>query len=169
LQIHLVRHAIAADAPPPGGSDVDRALTPEGIRRFRSAALGLGFLGVRFDRVLTSPLVRAAETARLLVDALELPIAPEVHPALAPGGSPRELFASLSKAGPDASAALVGHEPDLSTLASYLLSPGGPRVEIALKKGGVCRIDVESLPPPAGGLLRYLLTPRVLRAVGKRE
>lgn len=170
MRLVLVRHAIAEDAPPPGGSDDDRLLSEKGRRRFRAAARGLARLVPPFDRVLTSPLPRAAETARILVSAFGLAIQPVPCDALAPGGGiGKPLFSAVGEAAPEAVIALVGHEPLLSTLAAHLLSPDGTRVEIELKKGGVCVIDVASLPPPSGGLLLCLMTPRALRLAGRRR
>ena len=169
VRLVLVRHAVAEEAPPPGGADADRRLTEKGRRRFRRSAIGLARIVRPIDRVLTSPLPRAFETARILAAALRSGVTPEECPALAPGGSPRELFAFLRDASPGSTVALVGHEPDLSTLASFLLAPGGAaRVELAMKKGGATVIDVESLPPPSGGLLRAHLPPRVLRLAARR-
>jgi phosphohistidine phosphatase len=169
MRLVLVRHAVAAEAPPPGGSDDDRALTEKGRRRFRAAARGLVRLLGPIDRVLTSPLPRAAETARILAAAADLPVPPEPCAALGPGGGPGALVAALRGASPAATIAVVGHEPDLSTLASFLLAPGGARVELSVKKGGATVIDVEALPPPSGGLLLLHLSPRALRLVGRRS
>lgn len=170
MRLVLVRHAIAEDAPPPGGGDDDRVLSEKGRRRFRVAARGLRRLVPPIDRVLTSPLPRAAETARILATAFGLAAEPERCDALAPsGGVGQPLFSALGEAPPDAVVALVGHEPLLSTLAAHLLAPDGTRVEIELKKGAACGIDVAALPPPSGGLLLFLYTPRALRLAGRRR
>ena len=82
--LYLVRHAIAQVADP-GMRDADRRLTAQGRQRMRRAARGLRSLGIVPDMVLSSPLLRAAETAAILVRVLAPPLAVEVYPALAPG------------------------------------------------------------------------------------
>jgi phosphohistidine phosphatase len=117
-------------------------------------------LDVSFDYILTSPLVRARQTAETL--AAHLPTKPgiSVSQALVPGGKYTQLIDDLSRHARRARIALVGHEPDLGAMAGRLI---GSRQPIELKKGAVCRIDFEALPPTGPGHLRWYLTPRMLR------
>lgn len=166
LELYLVRHAVAAERGPDYPDDAERPLTDEGVERFRRAVAGLRDLGVQLDLVLSSPYVRARETAELLCVGLKpRPKLIEVA-ALACDGKPADVVAAVARysaAGRGASRiALVGHEPDLGELAARLLGAKG-RVEF--KKGAVCRIDVDRAMPAGPGTLRWLLTPRVLRGL----
>jgi phosphohistidine phosphatase len=130
----------------------------------RKEARGLARLGVVLDVVLTSPLVRARQTAELVAGGLE-PRPPIVNvESLTPDGSYAAVVADLEKHARKKRIALVGHEPAIGELAARLI---GSRHSFEFKKGAVCRIDVEAIPPSGPGTLRWLLTPRVLRAVRK--
>jgi phosphohistidine phosphatase len=166
LELYLVRHAVAAERGPDYPNDAERPLTEDGVERFRRAVAGLRDLGVQLDLVLSSPYVRARETAELLCVGVKPRPKLVVVEALACGGKPADVIAAAVKhaaAGRGASrVALVGHEPDLGELAARLLGAKG-RVEF--KKGAVCRIDVDRAMPAGPGTLRWLLTPRVLRGL----
>jgi phosphohistidine phosphatase len=127
-------------------------------------ARGLAEIGVTFDAILTSPLVRARQTADILADAFRA--APRIVevPSLEPGRSAKDVAAALREFTRRSSLALVGHEPGLGELAAWLVGLRGP---LAFKKGSAALIEVALLPPPAGsGELRWFLTPRVLRKLG---
>jgi len=159
MDLYLLRHAIAAERSS-DGSDAMRALTPDGIEKMRSGARGMQRLGIRLDRLLTSPLVRARETAAIVGAALE--VAPETSGALAPGCTVDTLLGLLAQMPRAESVMVVGHEPDLSSMIADLT--GGSRV--VMKKGGLALVDLPSLDAGAGSL-DWLLTPRVLRMLGK--
>jgi phosphohistidine phosphatase len=160
--LYLVRHAIAHDRSEKWSDDSLRPLTHEGAARMRRAAKGLYGLGASLDLVLTSPLVRAVETAEILVRAFD-PRPPVVTvPALAPGGSPVRVAEALAAHSKARAIALVGHEPGMGELAAWLL---GARVPVPFKKGGICRIDVSEWPPARQGQLIWMATPRMLRAL----
>jgi phosphohistidine phosphatase len=80
--------------------------------------------------------------------------------ALAPAGTPGAVMQELAKYAKKGNVALVGHEPNLGELAARLI---GARVALQFKKGGMCRIDFETIPPKGTGQLRWFLTPRILR------
>jgi len=166
LELYLVRHAVAAERGPDFPDDAQRPLTDEGVERFRRAVAGLRDLGVQLDLVLSSPYVRARETAELLCVGLKPRPKLIVVDALSAGEKSADVIAAVARhsaAGRGASRlALVGHEPDLGELAARLLGAKG-RVEF--KKGAVCRIDVDRAMPAGPGTLRWLLTPRVLRGL----
>jgi len=160
IELYLVRHAIAEERGPRWPDDGRRPLTSKGIERFREVAAGLRAIEARIDLVLTSPLVRARQTADLLAAALDPHPPVEVSDALAPGASPRALAAVLSRA-KRARIACVGHEPDLGQLAAHHVGASRP---LELKKGGICRIDLDA---PAGpGRLVWLASPGLLRHAG---
>lgn len=144
--------------------DSKRPLTESGIVRMRKSARGVARLGVTLDVVLTSPLARARQTAEIVAAAFD----PKPHlvnvESLAPGGTFAAVLADVEKHARRTRIALVGHEPDIGELAGRLI---GTRHPVEFKKGAICRIDVEKLPPNGPGVLKWFLTPRVLRSVGK--
>jgi phosphohistidine phosphatase len=157
----LVRHAIAEDRQP-GRPDAARRLTPEGASKLVRAAGGLKRLGVEPDRILTSPLIRAVETAALLVEVLTPGREAEICEALAPGHHPQAVLDAAS-GGPEGTIVLVGHEPDLGELASWLLTGSTRKVRMPLRKAGAVAIAMED---PAE--LLWMLAPRQLRALAER-
>lgn len=166
IELYLVRHAIAAERGPKYPDDRLRPLTPEGVKRFREAVQGLAAFDVAIDLVLTSPLVRARETATLLASGLKPKPGIEQLEALAPGGRHVAVIEAIKSHGKrHRRLALVGHEPDLGELAARLL---GARGNVEFKKGAVCLIDVDSATPGGPGTLRWFLTPRALRALASQ-
>jgi len=163
FELYLIRHAIAEERGEAWPDDSKRPLTGEGISRMRKAARGLERLGVVLDVVLTSPLVRARQTADI-VAAVFAPRPPIVSlDSLAPGGTFQSVVADLDKHARRTRIALVGHEPGIGELASRLTASRQP---LAFKKGAVCRIDVEGLPTLGGGaegLTKRRAVVRVLR------
>ncbi len=164
FELYLIRHAIAAERGDAWPDDTKRPLTDEGIDRMRKAVRGLARLDVAIDVVCTSPLVRARQTADIVAAALDPRPALVTIEALAPGGSYAALMAEIEKHARRARLALVGHEPGLGELAGRLI---GSRHAIEFKKGAVCRIDLDQIPPAGPGSLRWFLTPRMLRAIKK--
>ena len=163
--IYLMRHGIAAE-PSPGMSDADRALTAEGVQKTRRVALGLRTVGVKPDCILSSPLRRAEETARLVRDVLAPRLAIEFCPPLAGGFSAEDIVKSLRPPRGVAELLLVGHQPDLGELASYLLTGSATLAPLPFKKAAVAAIALAAIPPRAAGTLEWFLTPNQLRAVG---
>jgi phosphohistidine phosphatase len=164
LELYLVRHASAAERGPGWPEDEARPLTSEGAAKFRKAVEGLAALGVQIDLVLTSPLVRCRQTAEILADGL--PGRPRIQPleALAPGGGHAAVITEAARAAKRPRVALVGHAPDIGQLAAKLI---GMRRAIEFRKGAVCRIDVDGLPPSGPGHLAWFATPRMLRRMAR--
>ena len=160
LEVYLVRHAIAAERGPEYPDDTKRPLTRDGIARFRRAAKALAALDVDVDQIITSPLLRTKQTAEILAQALRSRPPVVTAESLAPEGSPTDVFQELAKQLRKGRVALVGHEPNLGELAARLI---GSRTPIEFKKGAICRIDFEILPPKGPGHLRWFVTPRMLR------
>ena len=158
MKLFLVRHGIAVDGI--GGeikSDAQRPLTPEGLEEVELVAKGLRKSGCKLNRLVSSPLVRARQTAAVFAD--EFGLAVETCDALAPGGDTQYLYSFLKEKKGD-SIALFGHEPDMSELAQELL---GAELKIPFKKAGVCRIDVQEMPPKSSGTLKWFLPPKLLK------
>ena len=161
-ELYLIRHGLAEEQGDAWPDDSKRPLTEDGMSRLRKGARGLAALGVSFDVVLTSPLVRTKQTADIVAGAFE-PRPPIVtEDALAPGGSVQTVLADLEKQSRRKRIALVGHEPGIGELAARL---AGSRHPFEFKKGAVCRIDVEMLPPAGPGTLRWFLMPKILRMI----
>ncbi len=173
MKLYLLRHGIAADLGTGGVvRDEDRPLTDEGRAKMRQEARGMRNLELSLDLILTSPLLRARQTAEVVAEVLELESKLILADALAPGcgfvsgvGKHAEIYQELS-AHQFESALLVGHMPDLAELASALLS-GNRQLAIEFKKGALCAIEVASIPPHAPGTLCWLLAPRQLRLIGR--
>jgi phosphohistidine phosphatase len=163
-ELYLIRHGVAEARGEKWPDDSKRPLSADGMSKMEKTARGLARLGVRLDVVLTSPLVRTRQTADIVAAELEQ------HPpivntdALAPGGDFAAVIAALEKQARRARIALVGHEPSIGELAARLI---GSRHPMVFKKGAVCRIDVDELPPHGPGDLRWFATPRLLRSIKK--
>jgi len=163
-ELYLIRHGIAEERGEAWPDDSKRPLTEDGMSRLRKSARSLARLGVTFDVVLTSPLVRTQQTAEIIASAFS-PKPPIVNvDSLAPDGSPTTFIAELEKHAKRTSIAIVGHEPGIGELASKLI---GMRAEMEFKKGAIARIDVEVLPPKGPGILRWFVPPKFLRNLRK--
>ena len=163
-ELYLIRHAVAEDRGDDWPDDAKRPLSEDGASRMRKAARGLDRLGVTLDVVVTSPLVRTKQTAELVAVAVN-PRPPIVSAeSLAPGGTYQEILADLEKQSRRTRIAIVGHEPGIGEFAARLI---GSRHSIPFKKGSVCRIDVDALPPSGPGDLRWMLTTKILRSIRK--
>jgi phosphohistidine phosphatase len=164
FELYLIRHGLAAERGENYPDDTKRPLTSRGIQKLRREAKALNALDVSFDVILTSPLVRARQTAEALASVLRVPPPVINAPSLAPGGTHNAIIDELAKQSHRRKKmAVVGHEPGIGELAARLL---GLRKPVEFKKGGICRIDVTALPPTGPGQLRWLLTPRMLRKIG---
>ena len=133
-----------------------------GITRLRKEAKALDALGVGFDHIITSPLVRTKQTADVFAEMLKSKPSVSTSDALAPAGTPAAVIQELGKHMRKGRIALVGHEPNIGELAARLI---GARMPMEFKKGGICRIDFEVFPPKGTGQLRWFVTPRMLREI----
>ena len=174
MELTLVRHAIAEDFDAARWpDDALRPLTRRGRRRFARAAAGLLRLTPAVDALLSSPYARAWETARLLEACAAWP-APARFEALAPGTDPAELLAELSRRFPppdpggSVKLALVGHNPDLPRLASYLLTGSPHALQIEWRRGGAAALASTAAPGVGAFALRWVLPPRALRRLAER-
>ena len=162
LELYLIRHGIAAERGPEYPDDSKRPLTGKGIAALKREAKALNGLGVTFDLIITSPLTRTRQTAEVFAEHLEGKPTVSHSDALAPAGTPAAVMQEIAKHARKARIALVGHEPNIGELAARLI---GARSPIQFKKGAICRIDFDVLPPKALGQLRWFMPPRVLRNV----
>jgi phosphohistidine phosphatase len=155
-RLHLLRHGDAAAPDTWTGSDDDRPLSPEGRRQAERLGRLLRLGGFETDAIVSSPKVRARETAELIGGELEREVT--IDEAL--GSSPgfREVDAVLSAAGNPARPILVGHDPEFSELAAALVGA----TDLPIRKGALVRIDVDRPLAPGGGTLRWLVPPDLL-------
>ena len=161
--LYIVRHAIA-EPWKPGIRDQDRRLSEAGIRKMRQAAAGLCVLGVQPDVIFSSPLVRARQTADILIEILGKPML-QIVPGLAPPSDRAEIYREIRKQEGADAVMLVGHEPSLGAIAAEILS-GTPGSCLILKKGSACAIGIARMSPKPSGFLHWLMPPAALRKLG---
>jgi len=156
MRVLIIRHGTAID-PHEAESDGQRWLTLEGRRTMRQVASALDDAGVHFDRVFTSPLVRAVQSAEILVarHGFEGPI--EVWDALA-GGTTALAAAALERAAPEETVALVGHEPLVRSIVAHLT---GTRSMFPFRTGAACLVERDG----SNGAFRWMLDPRTLMRI----
>ena len=165
-KLFLVRHAIAEERGPSWPDDSKRPLTRKGMDRMREVAQGLAAAGVEFDEILTSPFTRAQQTAEVLAEAYGRPPRITRFDALAAGGPPAAVINELGRFAKRGSLALVGHEPSLGELVAALV---GASQAIPFKKGGVCCVVVDDLPPTEPAALEWFMPPRLLRRLARGD
>jgi phosphohistidine phosphatase len=168
MNLYLMRHGIAVAADQPGvESDSGRPLTSKGTKRMRQAARGVRRLGVSFDKILTSPFARARQTAEIVAESLGLEDRLEALSELTPENNIDHLVSGLTRFQNREHVLLVGHNPLLSNAFSFFVSSKTSiKLEPELKKGGLCCIEIDRLPPEAPGTLHWFLTPKQLRQLG---
>ena len=168
MHLYLVRHAIAAQPDAKHWpDDRQRPLTAAGVRRFKRTAGTLRAViesAGKVDRLLTSPLVRARETARLLHKA-GLPDAIE-ESVLAPGRTATRVLAVL-RAHDARSIVLIGHEPDLGRLLAVCVAGPDVKLSLHLRKGGAACLSFPGAPRVGEATLEWLLPPKALRALDR--
>ena len=164
MEVFLVRHAIAHERNRKRWpDDALRPLTAAGKSKFRRAARGLAHCLPKDIVVLSSPYVRARETAAILAKALRRAKVVECT-ELASHESPSMTF-ELLHTRKEKAVVLVGHEPNFSSFLSAALSGGHVRLEIEFKKGGAACIGFTKKIEPGQATLRWMLPPRMLRAL----
>ena len=147
--------------------DSQRPLTDKGKKKMRQIAKGLRALGVDFDLILSSPYVRAKETAEILAEVFKTKADVAFSENLIPMGDPDLLIAEMNEKYNANSIALVGHEPHLTALISLLVSENAS-LDMTLKKGGVCRLSADDLHHTRKAALEWLLTPGILVEIGEK-
>jgi phosphohistidine phosphatase len=170
MNLYLLRHGIAVDpSEPKFARDAERPLTPKGKRRLLQIAKAMTALHISFDVILSSPYVRAAQTAEIVAQSLKRKKQLKFTDDLMPGGNPRLLLQLMNDLRPrPKNILLVGHEPYLSKLIA-LLAAGNTSMEIDLKKGSLCKLETESLRYGRCATLVSLLAPRHMALMlGKR-
>jgi phosphohistidine phosphatase SixA len=159
MKLYILRHGEAAEHGDPRYKETDRPLVEKGVQRTQQLARFLREKDITFDRIFSSPLTRAWQTAEIVGEKMRKAV--ERTDALAPDGNMRSLVESIDAIRPVPDAILlVGHEPYLSGLIS-LLCIGGPDLPIRLKKGSLVRLETKQLICGRCATLEWLLTPRL--------
>lgn len=166
MKLVVIRHAIAEDQDAwtaTGEPEERRPITDEGRKKMKKAARGLQRLVEHIDLLATSPLTRAVQTAEIVGRSYEA-LAVVVNDALRPDQAFQQFLHWLGSLDEPGTVAVVGHEPHLSGLVSWLLTNSNRNV-LALKKGGACLLQLDKGAAPGHAQLQWLLTPEQLRAV----
>jgi len=166
LEIYVVRHGIAIDREDPKcPPDPERYLTEEGIEKTKRVAAAVAALGASPDLLLSSPYVRAMQTAEIFASALDYSKQKiRRTDLLLPGTEPSLLFRELAKDKQSSTLFVFGHAPQLDDIIAAAL--GSKHHITSLKKAGVALIELKRVSPPNGQLV-WLATPKVLRRAGK--
>lgn len=166
MEIYVVRHGIAIDREDPKSpADPDRFLTEEGIKKTKQVAAVVAALSSTPDLLLSSPYVRAMQTAEIFADALDYPKAKiRRTDLLLPGAEPTLFFRELAKDKQSSAIFIFGHAPQLDDLIAAAL--GVKHHITSLKKAGVALIELKRLSPPNGQVV-WLAPPKLLRRAGK--
>lgn len=163
MNLYLVRHAIAEDSTD-YEDDSLRPLTEKGREKMKRIAQALLEIGVEPDLLVSSPYVRASQTAAILAKELKYKEELAYSDFLVPTGEPNDMIGEINEKYSVDELMLVGHEPNLSSLAGVLLA-GNPGLSINLKKGGVCCLAVDDLHYDRKATLEWLVTPKIATRV----
>ncbi len=163
MNIFILRHGLAVEPGSAGfATDFERPLTPKGERKLWKIAQSFEALELSFDWILSSPYVRARQTAEIVAETMDLGKRVELSELLAPAGSSKKLIEMINRREPPPdNVLLVGHEPYLSDLISLLIS-GSAGVVVTMKKGTLCKLTTASLEHGSCAALEWLLSPKQL-------
>jgi phosphohistidine phosphatase len=158
MQVYLLRHG-TAEVARPGTRDSDRHLTAEGRKKLRGILKRAAAAGLSPTMIISSPYTRALETAEAAAEILKYGGEILRTRALAPGGSPENVWQEIRLHKDEAQILLTGHEPQFSQLTSYLLN--SPALRVDFKKGAVIRIDFDAVGPRPHGTLKWMIAPKL--------
>lgn len=170
MELYILRHAIAIERCDWSESDDTRPLSAYGISKMKQNATGLTRILPKIDLILTSPYLRARQTAEIICKIYGFKISDKMVETdnLTPDSSFERLFKEISHYESDNRIMIVGHQPYLGDLISYLTSDGDVR-NVPLKKGGAACIEIDRNDPRHTGMLHWLLTPKQLRQLAGQE
>ena len=165
MDVILIRHAEAGERDAAQWpDDALRPITPDGRRKHLAVSRAMRKLGIEFDFLVTSPLVRARETAEIVAEAWDWDEDPLMDDALGPECSATGVVRLLARFPPDKTVALVGHEPSFSAVAAALIGGSGD-ARITLKKSGAIGISFDGAAALGRGALSWLWKPGQLKRV----
>jgi phosphohistidine phosphatase len=169
MDLLIVRHGVAEDKEAfaeTGQSDDDRPLTAKGRKKMKRAARGLHTLVPEIGLLVTSPLVRARETAEIIAVAYAMDEDVDREDVLRPESSFDAFGDWLRQQSERSPVCVVGHEPHLSGLATWLMS-GAKEAQLELGKGGACLLSFDGAPKRGSAMLCWLMTSKQLEAIGE--
>jgi phosphohistidine phosphatase len=158
MQLYLFRHGIAEDQKA-GHPDAHRALTGEGRKKVAEVIRLARRAGADPSLIVSSPYVRAVETARIAAAGFDYKGDTVLTETLVPHGSPEKVWAELRDYREEAAVLLAGHEPLLGHLVAYILA--SPALRVEMKKAALVRIDVETFGASPHGTLQWMITPKL--------
>ena len=161
MELYVLRHAIAQEGGP-GRPDSERALTSEGREKLRAVLKRAREAGMAPSLILTSPYVRAVQTAEEAAAVLAFQGRIEHLRALEPDGSPDGVWEEIRARKNEPAILLSGHEPLLSAVVALLL--GAPSLQVDMKKAALVRLDCDRFGAQPRGALKWMLTPRLAGA-----
>ena len=162
MKLYLIRHSNAVDPGTPGYEDDSlRPLTEKGRDKMKDIVYALKAMEVKPDRIISSPYVRARETAEIVAKVLKYKQELAFSDTLVPEGNADQIIGEINEKYSVDELILVGHEPCLSGLIGILIA-GNPDLAIDLKKGGVCCLLTDNLRIERKAVLEWLLTPKIL-------
>ena len=162
MKIYLIRHSNAVDPGTPGYEDDSlRPLTEKGHDKMKTIASALKELDVQPDLIVSSPYIRARQTAEILAKVLKYKQELVFSDTLVPMGNADNIIGEINEKYSVDELVLVGHEPCFSTLISTL-TVGNPELAINIKNGGVCCLSSDDLHTERKAVLEWFLTPKIL-------
>lgn len=162
MQLYIVRHGIAIDREDPKcPPEAERYLTEEGVEKTKQVAKGIAALGIHADLMVSSPYVRAMQTAAIFAAALDYPKQKIRRTgSLLPGAEPTAILRELAREKNASSVFCFGHAPHVDGLLAAAV--GAPHLITSIKKAGVALVELKRLSPPNGQLV-WLVTPKLIR------
>jgi len=169
MQLLIIRHAIAEDKVEfarTGRDDTERPLTREGKKQMRHVVNGMRRVVRSIDVLASSPLVRAEQTAAIVAEEYD-EISIDTVPELSPESDPAAFARWLRTQREAKVVAVVGHEPHLGMLTTWLIT-GSRESHVTLEKGGACLLEIDERPGARSATLRWSLTPEVMKRLSKK-
>jgi phosphohistidine phosphatase len=158
MRIYLLRHGIAEEAGP-RTPDSKRELTEAGRKKLAAVLKLARNAGVQPELVLSSPLVRAVQTGEIAREILKVEAPLQQTESLVPEARPQEVWEELRALRKLEAVLLAGHEPQMSSLAAYLL--GTPSLQVQMPKGALVAIDMENFRSEPQGVLHWMITAKL--------
>lgn len=157
MNLYFLRHGLAGDPEEWHDDDRLRPLTDDGKSKMAKSGEAIARLDLRIDLIITSPLTRAKQSAKIVAEKLKMNKSLLEDERLAPGFNKNVLAEILKEYPEDESILLVGHEPDFSETVSSLIGGG----DIVFKKGGLARVSISDKETLSGQLV-WIIPPKLL-------
>lgn len=162
MKLYLIRHSNAIDPGTPDyEDDSQRPLTEKGRDKMHKIASALKGLGVKPNLIISSPYIRARQTADILAKVLKYKPELTINEALIPMGNADDIIGEINEKYSVDELMLVGHEPCLSGLIGMLIA-GNPEIDVNMKNGGVCCLSIDDLHTDRKAVFEWLLPPKIL-------